>query len=94
MLRAISSQALKEISLKVQRLSLLGVGQVTVRSASHPDFLFISDLGDDIVHPLEKSLDTCNRQVTGSNPVRGAYYKVKHLQGSLQSNCRDFCIVN
>ena len=33
-------------------------------------------LGDDIVHTLEKSLDTCNQWVTGSSPVRGANKRI------------------
>lgn len=38
------------------------------RSALHP--IHLKD--DDIVRPLEKSLDTCNQLVVGSNPTAGA----------------------
>ena len=36
--------------------------------------------GDDIVHPLKKFEDKCNRSVVGSNPTRGAnVYEARRL---------------
>ena len=50
------------------------------RSATHPnlmwDIKFVPvNMDDDIVHPLEKSLDTCNQLAAGSNPAVGAKKK-------------------
>ena len=39
-----------------------------------PRTLHHNGVGDDIVHPLKKFEDKCNRSVVGSNPTRGAMY--------------------
>ncbi len=41
------------------------------RSALHPT----NQKDDDIVHPLQKCLDTCNQFVAGSSPAAGASNK-------------------
>jgi hypothetical protein len=50
------------------------------RSASHP-ISASSRKDDDIVRPLEKSLDTCNQFVAGSSPAAGAREKTTHQGG-------------
>ena len=48
------------------------------RSALHPT-IDLED--DDIVHPLQKCLDTCNQFVAGSSPAAGAREKTTHQGG-------------
>jgi hypothetical protein len=50
------------------------------RSASHP-ISASSRKDDDIVRPLEKSLDTCNQFVAGSSPAAGAHKNLSHTHG-------------
>jgi len=39
------------------------------------------NMDDDIVHPSEKSLDTCNQLAAGSNPAVGASRKTLIYKG-------------
>ena len=48
------------------------------RSALHPT-IQVED--DDIVHPLQKCLDTCNQFVAGSSPAAGASKRKTPLWG-------------